>query len=107
MTLPPLPKKKKTPEADITPKVIAWFEEHYPHTVALEIKVGKNKLYPHQETALQQVQSGTFGHKIRDTGKNPFDVFVLQDAEAFVVRCTGSKCIATRIDGEKEFGFNV
>ena len=107
--LPDLPKKRKTLEADITPKVIEWFKKNYVYSVALEIKVGKNKLLPHQETALKEVQSGSFAHKLRDTGLNPFDCFVLKDARAFVVRCDveSKQCKATRIDKREEFYLEI
>lgn len=86
-----------------------WFEENYPYSVALEIKSGKNKLLPHQETALKQVGDGTFSYKIPDRGlRNPFDAVVLQYAHPFVVRCEGRVCRAERFDKEGEmFQFRV
>lgn len=91
--LPNLPKKYNREEARITPRVIKWFVENYSKSCVLEIKVGKNKILPHQKIALQQVQGGSFSWKIPDTGtKNPFDSFILKNADAFLVICTGFKC---------------
>jgi len=102
--MPPLPKKRKSKEADITPRVIAWFEKNYPYTVALEIKVDNNKLLPHQESALKTVGDGVFSYKIPDGRfRNPFDAIVLQDAHPYVVRCTDGMCRATRFDKEDEW----
>lgn len=102
--MPPLPKKRKTKEADITPEVMAWFQKHYPFSVALEIKVGKNKVLPHQYTALEAVERGDFSYKLPDTGKrNPFDAVVLKNAHAFVVRCEGRQCSAQRVDSSEVF----
>jgi len=84
--MPPLPKKRKHKEADKTPAIMHWFMENYPHSVALEIKYKKNKLLPHQQIALNEVQRGKFAYKIPDQGmRNPFDCIVLKDADAFVV----------------------
>lgn len=105
--MPELPKKKLRLEAKITPKVLEWFRQNYPYTVALEIKIGNAPLLPHQRAALMEVHASSFAHKIRDTAKNPFDAFVLQHAEAFVVRCEEHTCVAERIDGEKSFSFTV
>ena len=95
----PLPKKRKTIEADVTPKIIQHFEMNYPNSVALEIKVEKGKVSDHQQAALDMVALGTFSHKIRDTGRNPFDAFILKDAHAFIVRYYPKTrtCVATRV----------
>ena len=104
MKLPDLPRKLNKREAKITPDVIRWFKENYKTSVALEIKVGKNKLLPHQEIALEQVQKGSFSWKIPDMGtRNPFDSFILKNANAFVVICDGRECEATRIDNKEKF----
>ena len=106
--LPNLPRKLNKREAKVTPLVIAWFKENYPKSVALEIKVGKNKLLPHQKIALEQVQEGEFAWKIPDMGKrNPFDAFILKDADAFVVVCEGRDCKAERIDGHLEILIHI
>ncbi len=104
--LPILPKARKHKEADITPLVKEWFVKNYPRSVALEIKVKGGRLKPHQAVALQQVQDGVFSFKIPDMGRlNPFDVFVLKDADAFEVWCDGNMCHAKGYNG-KEFDFN-
>lgn len=106
--LPNLPKKYKRKEADITPLVFKWFEANYPGTVAIEIKIKGNKVKDHQEIALHKVQDGSFAYKIPDTGrKNPFDGFVLKNAEAFVVTVDERNCEAVRIDNNKRFTFRI
>jgi hypothetical protein len=94
MTLPDLPRTLKKREADITPHVLTWFRKNYPRSCAIEIKYGKNKLEEHQKTALAQVAKGVFAHKIADTGrKNPFDAFLLKNADAIVVTCEKRNCL--------------
>ncbi len=109
MSLPKLPRILKKKEADITPRVIKWFEENWPNSVALEIKVGKNKILPHQEIALNQVTKGLFSYKIPDTGRrNPFDAFVLKKADAFVIFCDGNKCLASQFKSDgKNFVIHI
>jgi hypothetical protein len=86
--LPKLPRQLKKREAEITPRVIAWFQANYTHSVALEVKVKGQKLKEHQALALHTVASGSFAYKIPDTGRrNPFDAFVLKDAHPFAVEC--------------------
>ena len=88
MKLPDLPRQLNKREAEVTPRVINWFEKNYPRSVAVEIKVGKNKTKSHQDLALKEVQDGVFSYKIPDLGrKNPFDFFTLKNADAFVVTC--------------------
>lgn len=109
MELPDLPKKLNKKEAKITPAVLKWFEDHYPYSCALEIKVGKNKVLDHQLIALKQVADGTFSYKIPDTGRrNPFDAVVLQNAKAFIITCdaTSKDCMAVDVNGDW-FKFNV
>jgi hypothetical protein len=94
MTLPELPKIRKKKEADITPHVLLWFKKNYPRSAAIEIKYGKNKLEEHQVTALAQVAKGSFTYKIPDMGRmNPFDGFLLKDADACLVTCEGRTCL--------------
>lgn len=79
--LPELKKKRKKREADITPKVMKWFYDNYPHDTAVEVKVDKNKVKPHQLVALTRVKDGTFFYKIPDLGQlNPFDFIVLKES---------------------------
>lgn len=93
--LPTLPKKYKRREAKIDSLVLHWFEENYPKSVAIEVKIKGKKVLPHQEVALGKVQSGKFSHKLADMGRrNPFDGFVLKNADAFVVTCDGMDCTA-------------
>ena len=107
MNLPDLPKKRKHKEADITPSVIKWFEDHYPYSCALEIKIFGNKVKIHQEAALKKVDSGVFSYKIPDMGrKNPFDVFILKNAKALIVTCQGNLCEAVEPNGNW-FSFEI
>lgn len=76
-----------------TPRVINWFENNWPSSVALEIKITGGKLKDHQHKALIQVQKGAFEYKIVDTGRrNPFDAFILKKAHAFLVVCKKTTC---------------
>ena len=104
-TLPPLPKKYNRAEARITPRVIAWFKKNYTqNSVALEIKVGKNKPLPHQVAALKEVEAGSFAYKLPDQGRRvPFDAVILTNADAYVVLCDGLKCEARNPDGSFAF----
>jgi len=92
-------------EYEITPLILKWFEDNYPKSVALEIKIKGNKLLPHQVAALKKVWLGCFSYKIPDMGRqNPFDAFVLKKADAFVVVCDGHKCHAS---GSVDFDFVI
>jgi hypothetical protein len=105
--MPPLPKKRQKKEADVTPLVVAWFREHYPRSCALEIKVGDNKILPHQDRALKETQNGCFSYKIPDMGRqNPFDAFLLKGADGVLVRCDGRQCRAEVYDGTS-FDFKI
>lgn len=101
MELPQLPKKHQRKEAKIDSLVAKWFLDNYPDDVAIEVKIKGNKLLPHQEVALNQVNKGEFAYKIPDMGrKNPFDCVVLKKAKAFVVTCDGSLCEAKGLHGD-------
>lgn len=107
-SLPALPKQYKRKEAKVDSLVLDWFRENYPYSVAIEVKVGKNKALKHQEAALSQVQDGAFSFKIPDMGRlNPFDGFVLKGAHAYIVTCYGMTCDACRIDGNKKFSIKL
>lgn len=107
MSLPELPKLRKHKEADITPAIFKWFEGNYPKTVALEIKIKGGKIYPHQLSALKKVNEGCFAHKIADTGRRqPFDGFILKNADAFLVICEKNNCVAYSPEMEKKFTFS-
>jgi len=72
---------------------MAYLEKHWPRSCAVEIKVGNNKLLPHQVSALDKVVAGVHSHKIADRGaRNPYDGYVLKDADALIVRCKGRLC---------------
>ena len=108
MQPPPLPRQLNKREAKIDSKVLEWFEKNYPNSVAIEVKIKGGKLKPHQEVALNQVAKGKFHFKIPDMGRrNPFDGFVLKNAEAFVVTCDGNKCQAVQIGGDKKFEIKI
>jgi len=93
-SLPNLPKQKKKREADVTPRVLAWFKENHAGSCAIEVKatntgsIPESALLPHQKQALLDVIHGTLTHKIADTGRRlPFDAFMLQGLPAYVVAC--------------------
>lgn len=92
--LPELPKRLKKREADVTPRILAWFKAHHPSSCAIEIKatdtnsIPRSALLPHQEAALKAAQSkGGLIHKIADAShlRLPFDAFFLRETEAYVV----------------------
>lgn len=83
--MPPLPKKRQTREAGITPHILAWIQANWPRSALIEIKVDKGKLRPHQESALKKAAQGNIIHKMRDTGMNPADAFFLKSADALLV----------------------
>ena len=108
MKLPPLPKPRKNTEGKITPKVIKWFVDNYPDSVAVEVKIKGNKAKKHQLIALLQVLAGVFYFKLPDMGRrNPFDFFILKDAKAFIVTCDGLDCEAVSPDGKEKFNFSL
>lgn len=108
VNLPKLPRVLKKKEAAITPRVMKWFEDNYPFSVAVEVKIRGNAILSHQDVALNQVQTGSFSYKIRDSGaRNPFDFFVLKQADAFVVTCDGKWCEAVCKDSITRFNFSL
>lgn len=108
MILPNLPKLRKHKERDITPDIFKWFEENYPKSVALEIKIKGGRLKPHQPIALKQVTDGVFSVKLPDMGRrNPFDGIILKDADAFIVICDKRNCIAYDYKMTERFKFKI
>jgi hypothetical protein len=105
-----LPRKLKKKEASKTPAIIEWFFLNYPHSVAVEVKVGKNKIKEHQQAALEQVKNGTFKYKLPDMGRrNPFDfvIFKGQVHAILVSQIEGNQFIATNITIGETFYFNI
>ena len=93
-SLPDLPKKRNTREADLTPKVLKWFRENHVGSCAIEIKasagtrIPASALAPHQRLALEAAAKQGIVHKIADNkAKNPFDAFMLKGVPAYVVAC--------------------
>ncbi len=107
----PLPKKHNRKEAKYDSLVAAHLHKMWPRSFALEVKVDKGKLKPHQEAALSQVAKNKFKpYKIPDMGKrNPFDYVGFRDADPLV--CTVDS--ATRkvhcevYNGTYEFNFKI
>ena len=92
--LPPLPKKLNKREANVTPKIIKWFKENYPESVALEIKstntnsIPRSAVKDHQLAALLAASSlQGMSHKLSDEARRqqPFDAFILKATKSFVV----------------------
>lgn len=103
-----LPRKLKKREASITPDVMRWFENNYPKSVALEVKIKGGKIKPHQEAALNQVAKGRFSYKIPDMGRrNCFDAFVLIQADPFLVTCDKGVCEAINKKTNETFSFEI
>ena len=107
----PLPKKHDRKEAKYDSLVALYLHKKWPRPFALEVKVDKGKLKPHQKAALAQVSKNTFKpFKIPDMGKrNPFDYVGLRNADPIV--CTVDS--ATRkvhcmvYNGTYEFDFKI
>jgi hypothetical protein len=100
--MPPLTKQYRRKEAQIDSKVISWFADNWPRSCAIEVKVDGGEVLEHQAIALAKVSAGKFSYKIPDMGrKNPFDGFVLKDADAFVVTCKGRKCEVVDVNNNK------
>lgn len=104
--LPDLPRKLNKREASITPKIIKWFKENYPESVALEIKITKTNsiprsaLLPHQQKALIAVQTAQgLTHKLSDIGhiRQPFDAFIMKNTRSFVIACLPKHKVALAI----------
>ncbi len=94
--LPDLPRVLVKREAAITPLVLAYFRDHYPRTVAIEVKATKGNtirekaVLPHQLAALRGAQSEKgIVHKLSDAARmrQPFDAFKIVNADAYVVAC--------------------
>ena len=108
MRLPELPKKRAHKEADITPLVFDWFEKNWKNSAAIEIKVGKNKLKPHQEIALRMVAKSTFSYKIPDMGRVIcFDGFLLKNADSFIVTCNDGICEGLNLTNNEKIVFKI
>lgn len=108
MKLPDLPKLRKHKEADVRPLVDKWLREHYPKSVAYEVKIKGGKIYKHQPIALKQVHDGLFSYKPPDTGRrNPFDGIILKDADALLIICDGRFCTAYDYQMNEQFKLKV
>jgi len=94
-----LPIKYNRRESKVDDKVLEWFILNYKKSVAVEVKIKGNSVLTHQYAALMKVVAGIFGFKIPDLGRrNPFDFFVLKDADAFVCVVDGNDCTCTRLN---------
>ena len=91
--LPNLPRKLHKREADITPKILAWFRKNHKQSCAIEIKastgdtIPRSALAPHQRAALLAAMGQGITHKLSDEARRrqPFDAFMLAGVEAYVV----------------------
>lgn len=106
--LPPLRKKRRSDEVDITPAVMEWLTNNYPRSCEFEIKVGKNVLLPHQKVVLQKVVDGTYIQKHPDLGhRTGLDGHFMKDADALVIRCKGRTCVVTVMNTGEQFNIQV
>lgn len=96
-------------EADLTPKVVERLQKRHPHrNWALEVKMKGNKVSPHQQKALDQVENGKFTYKLPDMGRiNPFDVIHLGDADAIVCVIDDKNCHCEVNGGVMEYDFHL
>ena len=105
-----LPRKLKKKEASKTPEVMEWFLKYYPHDVAVEVKVGKNKIKDHQEAAFNKILQGNFAWKIADMGRrNPFDfvVFKYDVHPVLVTHIEKKRYVATDLMTKETFEFDI
>lgn len=113
--LPEVRAKKIKREQDVTPKVLKWFSENIPTSVALEIKATNTRsmsplvLKLHQFYALCDATSEKgIAHKIADSGRQlPFDAFILKNTPAYVVACFTSHSVCYSIPVEKWNGARI
>lgn len=80
----------------MTPKVLAYFKANHFNSCAIEIKnttkntISERALEPHQLLALKDSKSPRgLIHKISDESRRqqPYDAFMLKNADAFVIAC--------------------
>ena len=103
-----LPKKINRKESKIDKLVLEWFEENWPNSCAVEVKVKGNKMYEHQKRALNKVAKGKFSYKIPDMGNRIcFDGFVLVNADSFVVTCDGKVCDVHNHKNDETFTIKI
>lgn len=103
--LPDLPQIRKKTEQKITPSVLNWFRKNYANSCAIEIKATNKNTIPekalqdHQKKALRDAKHRIIVHKIADNKRrNPFDAFMLTNADAFVVACFSAHGVCLVID---------
>lgn len=107
--LPELPQLKKKKEAKVTPRVLEWFRKNYHSSCAIEIKnttkntIPKSALKEHQMLALKDSKSfNGLVHKLSDESRRqqPYDAFMLKNADAYVVACFSKHgyCLIIDID---------
>lgn len=103
-----LPKKKERVEAKVDSLVLKWFEKNWNNSCAIEVKVGNNRVLPHQKVALKKVADGKFSYKIPDMGNRIcYDGYVLINADAFIVTCQGKNCNVLNIKNNETFTIKV
>lgn len=93
-----------------------WFRNQtYLSNCAIEIKATNKNTIPekalqdHQRKALLNAKSTGIVHKIADSKRrNPFDAFMLKNADAFVVACFTSHgvCLVIPVDQWKGARYN-
>lgn len=91
--LPNLPRTIRKREAKITPIILDWFRKNHDGSCAIEVKqtngnsIPASALLPHQRAALIAASGTGIVHKLSDEARRrqPFDAFMLCDADAYVV----------------------
>lgn len=93
-TLPDLPRRLNKREQSISPRVMAWLQDHYHQTIPFEIKATKTGSIPksavadHQLKSLLECQTERgFLYKIPDNARIrlPFDGFLIKNTPSFVI----------------------
>lgn len=108
MKLPDLPRKNNRMEAKLDGKVAAWFEENYPKSVIIEVKMKGGVVAEHQQRLINEVaETGEFTYKFPDGGKRtPLDYIVLKNID--VALCSvdkdGGSCL---INNERTINIKI
>lgn len=107
----PLPRKLNKREANITPRVIRWFEKHYPKSCVVEVKIKGNTPAAHQEVTLHKTSRGLFSFKMPDWGgRNPADFFMVKGGDGVLATCekTGRKWVCScEVYGSNKEPFSI
>lgn len=97
MELPDLPRKNKRTESKIDNKVAEWFEENYPKTCLIEVKMKGGRVAEHQQRLIDSVaETGAFKYKFPDGARRtPLDYIVCKNIDVALCSCDKDGCVCT------------